>query len=256
MHRPRKRERFERTDVPRYNPHRTQIAIAVLVAVAVGLALLVHGLWERANASAHVGNQTLSAAIGEQSETTAADGYTVSSDVFTNVLMLTVDDINADSPQLQKAQLLVMDASTHKGYLVTIPLDAKVSVNGGDTTLSSCYASQGAAGCLAPLSTATNVKVSHVVVATDAVWEKIASFKGSGLSAILGSSADILKTLETDMSMGDVTDTAELLQSIGVGNLSKQDAPGSEGDNGSGGTWFTIDATALGVNVGLLTANA
>ena len=58
------------------------------------------------------------------------------------------------------------------------------------------------------------------------------------------------------MSMGDVTDTAELLQSIGVGNLSKQDAPGSEGDNGSGGTWFTIDATALGVNVGLLTANA
>ena len=149
-----------------------------------------------------------------------------------------------------------MDASTHKGYLVTIPLDTKVSVNGSDTTLASCYDSQGAAGCLAPLSTATNVKVSHVVVATDAVWEKIASFKGSGLSAILGSSADILKTLETDMSMGDVTDTAELLQSIGVGNFSKQDAPGSEGDDGSGGTWFTVDATTLGVNVGLLTANA
>lgn len=36
---PRQRERFERSDVPRYNPHRDQIAIVLLVVVGVALAV-------------------------------------------------------------------------------------------------------------------------------------------------------------------------------------------------------------------------
>ena len=62
----RQRERFERTDVPRYSPHRNAIAIGVLVAVGVLLVVLVSTLWAKAQKPISVGNESLSKSIKAQ----------------------------------------------------------------------------------------------------------------------------------------------------------------------------------------------
>lgn len=250
----RQRERFERTDVPRDVPYRDAVAIGVLVAVFVGLVVLVASLWARANSESSVANKDLSASIAAQGESVNPEGYVASSDVFTNVLVLTVDDVDAANPTLTKAQVVSLNATHKSGALATIPLDTKVNDGTSDTTLSELYASKGASACVVPLANAANVKLSHVLLATDDIWDKIAGMKSSGVSALLGSASDVLSSIKTDMRTSQLLDLVELAQAVGIDNLSAFDAPAAAEDDGNGGTWSVIDQTQLGVSLGTLVA--
>ena len=63
---PRKRERFERTDVPRYNPMRPYISIAVLVVIGIVLAIGLSKMWHKANQMNGLNDGDLDDALYEQ----------------------------------------------------------------------------------------------------------------------------------------------------------------------------------------------
>ena len=270
----RKRERFERTDVWQYDPRYNFVAIGVLVIVFVGFIILLVSLWGKANQPTRIKDSRLSTAVEGQSGARAPEGYNFSSDKFTNVLLLTVDDPAAASPVLQKADILTLDATTRTGAAANIPLAVTVTVGDAPITRAGLCATQGASACVAPLATAANLRMTHVVVASDNVWSRIAELKGAGLSSILGSSSEIFSLINTDMGVGDLMDLAELIQSIGVNNVRRFDAPttteggeeakeeesdeeseeDSEEKAQSGPERLVLDKVQLGADLGLLVA--
>ena len=216
------------------------------------LVVLLSTLWAKAQKPISVGNESLSKSIQAQGQVTSPDGYTVSQDSFTNVLVLTVDDVNAKSPKLTKAQILSLDATARKGTLVTIPLDTKVNDGKADVRLQDLYSGSGASACIVPLATAANLRMTHAMLASDDVWDKIESYKGAGVSALLSHGADLLYSINTDMSTGDLMDVAELVQSIGVNNLKRMDAPASQEADGAGGNWSVLNSAQLGADIGIM----
>lgn len=250
---PHRRERFERSDVPRASAHRNLAAVAVLIVLAIGLVTLVGELWKRANADSHVGDAGLWSGISTQADTLAPDeGYVASGDVFTHVLVLTVGDVGKAAPTLQRAQLLSLNASERKGYLVEIPLDVCVEDADGASTLRSLFESSGAQSCIAPLAAACNIRATHVLVATDDLWDQVRSLRNSGVSALLGSSSGLISNISTDMTTSQLLDVVELAQSIGMDKLRQVDAPVDAEDDGQGGSWYRIRQTELGLLVGTL----
>lgn len=249
----RKRERFERTDVPSYGPHSNAIAVGVLLAIAIFLVVLVGSLWKKANDAATLNDKRLTASLGSQADVRdPEEGYRVSDDRFMNLLVLTVDNASATSPTLHAAQLLSLNVTAGTGSLVSLPLNTKLAGDAGDTTLEALFAQVGPSALPAPLSAATNVSLGHVLVAPDGTAERLEGMKGRGVSAILGSAPSVLTTINTDMGTGQLLDLAELIQSIGVDNISRADAVASQEEDGSGGVRSVLDQTQLGVALGIL----
>ena len=54
------------------------------------------------------------------------------------------------------------------------------------------------------------------------------------------------------MSTGDLMDVAELVQSIGVNNLKRMDAPASQEADGAGGNWSVLNSAQLGADIGIM----
>ena len=257
----RQRERFERTDVPRDNPHRNLIAVIVLVAVFVACGVVGTLAWRRAQAQSHLGDSSLSSSVKRTSKVSDL-GYTVSGDT---VLLLTTDSLDASQAggaNLSSAELLVYDETAATGTLVSIPIDVKVTNDGQDTTLAELFHGSGAGACVAPLSSATNLPVTHVIVSTNAVWDEIRSLAGSGVNTLIGRATEFLSSIRTDMSSQQLLDLAEKVQSAGTSGLSKVDAPmveettTDEGGNSVSTGYSVIDQTSLGLAVGTLVSNA
>lgn len=252
---PHKRERFERSDVSKSIAGGTALAVGVLIFLVVGL--IIGFLWARSRSgiSSSLGDADLSSAVASQAAVAGpGDGYTASTDTFTNVLLLTVDDLNAESPTITSAQLLSINVTAGTGTLVSLPLDTQLATDAGNTTLAALFASSGASACVAPVATATNTQLSHVIVSTSEIWDKLASFKGSGVQAILGSDASLLSSIKTDMTNDQLMEVAELVQSTGVANWNRVDAPVNAGALDDGTATSVIDATQLDVQIGTLVA--
>lgn len=259
----RQRERFERTDVPRDNPHRNTIAAVVLVVVFVAVGVVVSIAWRRAQAQSHLGDSSLSSSVSKTS--TVSDlGYTVSSDSFMGVLLLTTDNLDASETggaNLSSAELLVYDETAATGKLVSIPTDVKVSYNGQDTTLAELFNSSGSSACVSPLSTAANLPVTHVIVSTSEVWDEVRSLSGAGVNSLISRASDFLSSIRTDMSSQDILDLAEKVQSAGTDGLAKVDAPvvdettTDENGNAVSTGYRVIDQASLGLAVGTLVSN-
>ena len=260
----RQRERFERTDVPRHNPHRNLIAVIVLVAVFVACGVVGTLAWRRAQAQSHLGDSSLSSSVKRTSKVSDL-GSTVSGDTFMGVLLLTTDSLDASQTggaNLSSAELLVYDETAATGTLVSIPIDVKVTNDGQDTTLAELFHGSGAGACVAPLSSATNLPVTHVIVSTNAVWDEIRSLAGSGVNTLIGRATEFLSSIRTDMSSQQLLDLAEKVQSAGTSGLSKVDAPmveettTDEGGNSVSTGYSVIDQASLGLAVGTLVSNA
>lgn len=253
----RRRERFERSDVPHNSSRRTLKALIVLFVVALGVGVIVYVCWTFAERDSKLGDSSLSDSLASQVvSTTTADGYSASTDVFTNVLLLTVNDINSNDPTLISAQLLSLDATTGKGVLIDIPLDSEVTSSTGATTLYSLFSGSGAAACIGPFATASNIQVSHVVVATSEIWDKVAELKGSGVQSIVNSASDLFDSIKTDMDIGELMDLAELVQSIGVSQFSRISAPTNSDTLDDGTQVEVLDQTQLGISAGTLVVSS
>lgn len=254
---PRKRERFERSDVAKSAAGGTALAVGALVFLIVGLIAGVMWARSRAGVGTSLSDADLSSAVaGQAAVADPAEGYTASTGTFTNVLLLTVDDPSADAPTLTSAQLLSLDVTTGTGTLANLPLDAQLASEAGTTTLAALYAASGASACVAPLATATNVQVSHVIVGTSDIWDQLAGFNGSGVQSLVGSGSKLLSSIKTDMDQDELMSVAELVQSSGVANWTRVDAPVTAGTLDDGTAASVVDATQLGVQIGTLVAAA
>ena len=250
-----KRERFERSDVSKSMAGGTALAVGVLIFLVVGVAIGFAWARSRSGIDSSLSDAGLTSAVASQAAVAGpGDGYTASTDTFTNVLLLTVDDLDAESPTLTSAQLLSINVSAGTGTLVSLPLDTQLTTEAGNTTLAALFASSGASACIAPVAAATNTQLSHAIVATSEIWDKLASYKGSGVHAILGSDSELISSIKTDMDNDQLMDVAELVQSTGVANWTRADAPVSAGSLDDGTATSVIDATQLDAQIGTLVA--
>ena len=103
---PRRRERFERSDVPRASTRRSVIAAVVCVAVFAAIAAVVALLWNRVTLESRLGDKDLEGALASQPGQVVAEGtgYVTSGDDFEVVALLTADGLDPVGPALTSAR--------------------------------------------------------------------------------------------------------------------------------------------------------
>ena len=255
----REREPFERSDVPKAGPLRTILSLVALAAVIGGLYFLITTLWNQVQLEEHLSDSGLTNAVSGQKGPASISGYSASEDMFQSVLVLTASSLD-EGAGLEAAELLVIDVSTRTGTLVSVPTDLTVVTAEGYPTLAQLYQESGASACVSAMSNATNIQLSHAIVSTGDVWDQVADLGGVGVNWIVMRGSHLLEAMYTDMSSQDLTDLAELVQSIGVSNLTRVDCPtypeGSWDENGSwvsnGSGRFYVYQPELGVATGVL----
>ena len=255
----RRRERFERTDVPKERPHRNLLGLLVVLVVAVVTGLVVHATWERVQLEERLEESDLEDAVAAQTSATVPDStYVPSGHNYATVPLLGAAPTDAST--LTSAELLVIDTDAGTGSIVTLPTSVSVSTSDGVThTLATLFSAKGGAACVAPLASATNIPVSHVIVSTEDVWDRIAGLQGEGMTALVRQAADLLSAMQTDMGADDLFGLGEKLQAAGgVATLARVDVPLAEetvaAADGSGATGVVVDAVSLGVTLGTLVA--
>ena len=256
----RKRERFERTDVPRENPYRNIIGVVVLVAVFAMLFFVVSQVRSRVSLETRLDDSDLGSAISDQASVTIPDGYSVTSDDLTKVLLLDVADTSdaGKGTTLNSARVLVINNTQGVVYLATIPTESKVAYNDTDYTLADLCAKQGTAACISPLSQAAGMKFSHVITSTGDVLDKVAALSGADSTTLLKTSESLITKLRTDLKASELVSLGATLATYGVENFVSVEASlatetVSAEDGSVSETGFqTIERVSLGAAVGLL----
>lgn len=254
----RKREKFDRTDVPRDSPYKNVIGAIVCVVVFAAVALAVYLVWNRVRLESRLGDADLSSAVKAQDEAVAPAGYVASSDELETTLLLTADSLEPAGAALQSARVLVVNKTQGTAALANIPLEAKVVRDSEPSTLAELFSSAGSAACVEPLASACGLSFDHVVVATGDVIEEAAALAGSGTTNLVRSASGLLSKMRTDLDAAGLLAMAESLSSVGTANLSQvdavlvpetaQDADGNTVETG----YQLVDTAQLGVALGTL----
>lgn len=255
----RRRERFERTDVPRENPYRNVIGVIVCVVVFVALGVVVSTLWNRVGLESRLGDAGLSSAVDSQGSVAAtASGCVASTDDRELTLLLVTDDVDASGTALSSARVLSVNHTQGIAGYVNLPVD--VAVTSGETrvALSTLFSTEGPAACVGPLASATGIAFDHVVVSSGDVVAEMASLTGTDPSALVGSSADFLRKIKTNMDASELVSLAGSVSAVGVENITSFDAPvvtdvATDADGNIVETGLVaVDAVQLAFELGLL----
>ncbi len=254
----RKRERFERTDVPSPSPRRNAIGAVVCVAALAVAALVVGLVWNHVSQDTNLGDVSLGDAIGQQAAAPGAgEGY-VATEGVSCTLLLTADSLDEQGATLSAARILAVNEAQGTASLVSLPTDLALTVDGGQTTLAELFSSEGYAACVVPVASAAGVSFSNVVLATSDVLEEAASLAGQGTADLVSSASGLLSRIRTNMDATGLLSLAESLSAIGVSNLSASDAPlvaetttDEEGNAQETGRQV-LDQTQLGLALGTL----
>ena len=248
----RKRERFERTDVPRNNPQRNVIAVIVIVLVAIATTAVTALCWHKANQLNGLNDLKLDDALYEQKYVEDPTGNAKwAEDEFSNVAVFIVDDIHAKSPQLQEAYILVRDTTNPSATLVNMPMNTKMLAGEANVTVKSHFDYAGAAACLAPFTAAANIHVSHVIVASNRLWEQLEKLEGPTSVTLLSSATDELATINTDYHTGELIKLADFLRQVGFSNIRRIDAAYNEENFEDGTVVAAIDKQRVCIDAGL-----
>lgn len=283
----RKRERFERTDVPNPGPYTNVIGGAVIVVVAIALFFIVSNVADRVSKETRLDDNTLAKQVSNQSSMTVTDErYSISQDTFTKILILKVasaDDVKSGT-QLQSAHILAIrehaastddasdagddsdesedaeqDTSSITATLADISTDVKVTSGSTNASLADLCSSQGAAACVLPLNSGANVKFSHVIVTTDSVLSAIQGLSGTDSSKLLEDSLDLVLKIRTDMTAKELVALGDKIAQLGgVDAIVGFEAPttAETAQQADGATYETgyqvIDKTGLCASLGTL----
>jgi hypothetical protein len=246
------RERYQRPDDPRVSSRRHTVgAVIVLLVLVMGGIFGGLWLWGKANDDSKVGSHDLAqAATASATAVTAPSGTHLSTDAFSNLLVLTVDDASAKSPVLQGAYLLVLDTTASKGTLVSLPT-MSVETDSGAQTLTQLFSTEGPASCVVPLAEATSVSVSHVVEMDVSSWDTLWGMLKGGASAsdLMSQATGLVSSMRTDMDATSLLSYMQEVRGVGRANLTEDDLASS------GGSTSVVDATKLGIAVGTLVAD-
>lgn len=222
----RRRERFERTDVPRENPYRNAIGVIVCVVVFVAAGIVVSAVWNRVGLESRLGEAALSSAVDAQgSVAVSTSGHAASTDDRELTLLLVTDDVDATGSALTSARVLSVNHTQGAAGYVNLPAD--VAVTSGETrvALSTLFSTEGAAACVGPLASATGIAFDHVVVSSGDVVSEMAALADTDPTALLGSSEDLLRKIKTNMDASELVSLAGSVAAVGVENITSFDAP-------------------------------
>lgn len=254
----RKRERFERTDVPVPSQRRNVVGAVVCVAVLALTAAVVWFVWGRVSAESNLGDVSLGEALGQQAAPEAAEGY-VAVDGVSCTLLLTADSLD-DGAALTSARILAVNAAQGTASLVNLPTDLALTVGDSQTTLAELFSSEGYDACVVPLASAAGVSFENVVLATGDVIEEAASLAGQSTQELMSSASGLLSSIRTNLDATGLLDLAETLSPIGTANLATSDAPlvaetvTDEAGNATETGRQVLDRTQLGLALGTLAA--
>ncbi len=237
-------QRSKQGDAPQTSRKRTIAALCVLAVLVIAVAVVGLVLWNKAQQDTSLGDVDLATAVEDTSSVESSTVYDRSDANFTNVLFLIVEDADASTLQLASVQLACLNTSTNLGYLVYLPVD--VLTSNGDT-LSDIVVQEGAAAAVSAVAESCKMSMSHVMVVDQDGFDELLNLASSSSSDLLSSASVLLESLTTDMNVSQLVSLAQILQSIGVGNLSVIEAPLTQD-----GTM--IDPDTLGVYVGYLKA--
>ncbi|MEY8437067.1 hypothetical protein AAK967_04885 [Atopobiaceae bacterium 24-176] len=239
---------YERPDVPKPGKNRTVLAACVLAAIGLAFALGLPALWRLANETnaSTLGDDSLQQAVqGPRNVLQVPEGAEATGNDVETFLVLTVDDIRADAPALQTAELLCVDHTAKKSCRVTLPSDLPADVDGSSRSLGDLFSSQGEGACVAPVSAATGLAVSHVVELDGDGWALFERAMTGGVQGAAQAGPELVSSLKTDMDTGQLMDLPESLSGTGVSAAELQPCPMAEGGS-------EVDRTALGVLAGTL----
>lgn len=246
------RERFERPDVPTPSAFRNMVSLGVIAVVAIVCLVLFRTFWHKANQMNYLNDKELYEALYDQADVTGpSDGRQWSDDSFSNCLVLIVDDIHAEQPELKGAQIIVRNTTQGTAAWTQLPLNTKLSANESTTFLSRLFSEAGAAAVLPPLTDAANVHVSHVIVASERIWDQLKTFEGPGIKALFTDQTNDFYTISSDMSTSDLVKFAESLQAIGFENIGEVGCPNWGDKLEDGSEVAVIDRQELPVAFGI-----
>lgn len=219
-----KRERFDRSDVPVPSARRNVAGVVVILVVFAALFCLVDFVRNRVDLESHLGDSELADAVDATANTSAPSGYADSTDEFTRVLVLTASSLD-DGATLTQAQVLVVNATQNLGYTVSFPLDAQVYYDSTKLSLSDCYAQYGAVGAVSGLAAGSCLGFNSVIVTTGLTTDELAALAGSNSAELLSTHKDLVEKTESSMAANDLVSFADLLAGVGVANLTPVEAP-------------------------------
>lgn len=258
---PRKREMFERTDVPEPSPLRNVIGAMVAVAAIAATVVAVVFAWNRANLESHLGDNALEEAVHDLAEYGVASppaGRSGTGDTVYCTLLLTTSSIDTPTASLEDARILAIDATKGSAVLVNLPVDLALTVDGNPTTLSELCAKEGYASCVVPLGRAAGLRFSNgVVVSADDILGSAAQLAGTDPDDLLSSAKTFVSRIRTDMEVGELLEFAEHLSQVDMSSLASVDVPlkaesvTDEEGNVSTTDRQVIDEGELGVLIGL-----
>ena len=254
----RKRERFERSDVPRETPYTNIIGAVVCVVVFVALGVTIFNVWNRVNLESRLGSKDLGKTVSAQAKAMAPDGYTASEDQIETTLFLTVAsaDSTTEGTQLSDARVLALNKTQGTATLATVPVSCEVTSDETVTTLADLCAASGTNACVAPLSTACGVKFTHVVVATEDILEKAAALVGSSKTDLFREASGLLSLMRTDMDPEELLDFAQTVSDIGLGSIQRTEAALVADPSQAESGLQMVDKTAFGLALGTIVATS
>lgn len=259
----RKRERFERTDVPEPSPLRNVIGGVVAAAAIIATVAIVMVAWNRASLESRMGDHALSSAISELAQTSLGDspeGYSETGSELNLTLLLTASNLEPSGATLSDARILSVNATEGTATLVSVPTDLALMVDGEQTTLGELFSSRGYGACVAPLGRTAGLRFDNVILATEDVLEEAVDLAGSGVENLVRSASDFLEKIRTNMDAPTLLSFADTLSAVGVEGLEVTEAPltaetvTDEDGNVTETGRQTLDRGALGVIVGRLVA--
>jgi len=246
----RKRQRFQRSDVPRRGPLRVIGGLIALVAIAVLLVGGVSYLWVQANIGSNLEDSTLESGITSQAEVTPPDGYVASSDEIVNYLIFCVADPGVGSSSLLSAQILTVNKTQGTASLAELPSAMKVVPSETAYALSSLYSGYGADITIAAVSSSLHIRFDHALIAKTSIWKQVDELDGSDMMALMQHPKGLINSVVSDMDEDELLEFVAAVNDVGVSKINRVEVASTEEETDSG-TLVNVQAAELDSALGI-----
>lgn len=227
-----------RNETPEAISRRGIIGLVCVVVFCVAAYFGIRFLWDLAQARSSKPSAELQrAAITSEDVAKPSSynwgGYEQSDHEVVTSLLLTVDDVNAESGQLKALQILALDLTERSATLVNLPAGMWVAGDEGrSTSADALYASSGVSTTAgsrvtARVAAALHQGFDHVLVMNEGVWDKFYQLASKD-NAWVTEAGTLLSELKCDMNANSLLEFATQAHNSGITGLTTTDAAYTE----------------------------
>lgn len=232
----RKRERFERSDVPRENPYRPLIGLAVIALVVMGVAATILLTWNRAKNDSRLGDIDMTIALNKKIDVDLVQeaGWHRSQDDFVNFLIPRIESFNQNA-LLQQVRVLSVNSTAGTAALLELSADTQLVASSQEPadsgkTLAELYAKRGFDEFSYQLAQMLNLNFDHVVITTQDLLEAVRNLTSMRRADLIKELGPIVSQIRSDMDPSELFQFASMVRSISEEDVAKVELP--YGDDG------------------------